>query len=161
MPGTDDGGDGAASTARSKLLNCSVVADNLVTIIFQNTDDSLFSGGLDLSNIHYRSNVGDVLEVLLRRASALSGARMETFSGTKPMGARTAHSVWRPCDCPATRRTHRARLLAVAAPHPPASGTGAAGPLSTGGLRTLAPLVGLRRRRCALCVKYIYVEGVS
>ena len=86
---------------------------------------------------------------------------METFSGTKPMGARTAHSVWRPCDCPATRRTHRARLLAVAAPHPPASGTGAAGPLSTGGLRTLAPLVGLRRRRCALCVKYIYVEGMS
>ena len=71
MPGTDDGGDGAASTARSKLLNCSVVADNLVTIIFQNTDDSLFSGGLDLSNIHYRSNVGDVLEVLLRGAPRL------------------------------------------------------------------------------------------
>ena len=67
MPGTDDGGDGAASTARSKLLNWSVVADNPVTIIFQNADDSLFSGRLDLSNIHYRSNVGDVLDVLLRR----------------------------------------------------------------------------------------------
>ena len=71
MPGTDDGGDGAASTARSKQVNCSVVADNLVTIIFQNTDESLFSGSLNLSNIHYRCNVGDVLEVLLRGAPRL------------------------------------------------------------------------------------------
>ena len=71
MSGADDDGDGAASTAGSKQVKCSVVADNLVTIIFQNTDKSLFSGRLNLSNIHYRCNVGDVLEVLLRGAPRL------------------------------------------------------------------------------------------
>ena len=71
MSGADDDGDGAASTAGSKQVKCSVVADNLVTIIFQNTDKSLFSGRLNLSNIYYRCNVGDVLEVLLRGAPRL------------------------------------------------------------------------------------------
>ena len=87
---------------------------------------------------------------------------MEKFPGTKPMGARTAHSLWRPWDCPATRRTHRARLLAAAAPHPPARGTGAAGPLSTGGLRTL-PGGASKKALRAVCQVYIcrvHVEGM-
>ena len=47
------GDDGAASIARSKQVDCSVVADNLVTITFQNTDESLFPAASTLiSKIH-------------------------------------------------------------------------------------------------------------
>ena len=73
-----------------------------------------------------------------------------------PPRLRQASHCGRSWDCPTTRRTHRARVraapaLAVRLPVAPVLPG-----LSAGGLRTLAPLVGLRRRRCALCVKYVY-----
>jgi hypothetical protein len=65
MPPADAIPAGDEEHAKSSLVNFSARMNDIVTIIFQNTNHALFKGILDLSSIHYKSNAGAVIEALL------------------------------------------------------------------------------------------------
>ena len=76
-----------------------------------------------------------------------------------PPRLRQASHYGRSWDCPTTRRTHRARLLAAAALRTPASGTGAAGPLSRRSSHSSSP-GGASKEGAARCVSSMYIMEV-
>ena len=83
----------------------------------------------------------------------------QTAIDNLPPRLRQASHCGRSWDCPTTRRTHRARLLAAAALRTPASGTGAAGPLSRRSSHSSSPggaskkaLPCARRAVCQVCI---------
>ena len=62
--GGDDrhGADGQSSSTHVRI---SSKMDNVVTILFQNRASAFFTGRLDLSKINFKSNIGDVIELLV------------------------------------------------------------------------------------------------